>query len=117
MLYFLYQISKLKGLQMIKSCRVSLLLLNSALFLFLGCSSQQVPESQGGFTHSGIYFGKNFTPRYQQGIVDGCTTSKGKYTKSHQLFNSDIDYNNGWFLGRKRCKKLLKLDENGDLVL
>ena len=102
---------------MTKSRKISLLLFSSTLFICIGCGSGKVPESQGGFTHSGIYFGKNFSPDYQQGIVDGCTTSKGKYKKSHRLFNINNDYNKGWFLGRKRCRNLLKIDENGDLVL
>ncbi len=102
---------------MSKNYKTTLLLLGGAFSMFVGCSTPKVPQSEGGFTYSGIYFGKNFTPIYQQGIVDGCTTAKGNYTKSHKLFNTDNAYEKGWFLGRNRCKNLLKLDKNGDLIL
>jgi len=102
---------------MTKSRKISLLLFGSTLFICISCSSTRVPVNQGGFVYSGIYFGKNFNPDYKQGIVDGCITAKGKYKKSHRLFNINNDYNKGWFLGRKRCRNLLKIDENGDLVL
>lgn len=96
----------------------SLLLLTLGIVFFMtGCGSTKVPESQGGYTYNGIYFGSNFTPLYQQGIADGCETSRGIYTKSHRYFNHNNDYNKGWFLGRKRCRNLLKIDKNGDLVL
>ena len=90
----------------------SLLLTGTILFLLQNCGSSKVPASQGGYYHSGIYFGKYFPPNYQQGIADGCTTSKGTYRKSHKLFNTSMDYNNGWFLGRNRCRHLLVVEEN-----
>ena len=32
--------------------------------------------------------------------------------KNHiSLFNNNIDYNDGWFLGRNRCKHLLVIDD------
>ena len=88
------------------------------LLALSGCNSSQMPQAQaqGRFYYEKIYFGKNFSLNYQKGIIDGCTTSKGYYTKSHSLFNSNNDYNRGWFLGRKRCKRLLKLNERGDIV-
>jgi hypothetical protein len=70
-----------------------------------------------GYTYHGIYFGKHLSDTYKYGIRDGCETSRGVYTKSHHLFNSDNDYYNGWFIGRNRCRELLQIDENGDLIL
>ena len=90
---------------------VSFLAIGSALFYFTGCGHETAPLSKMGYYHSGIYFGKNFSANYQQGIADGCTTSKGVYTKSHTLFNNDQNYNNGWFLGRNRCKHLLIVED------
>ena len=90
---------------------VSFLAIGSALFYITGCGHQTAPVAKKGYYHSGIYFGKNFSANYQQGIADGCSTSKGVYTKSHTLFNNDQNYNNGWFLGRNRCKHLLVIED------
>jgi hypothetical protein len=89
----------------------------SVSILATGCKPKPIPASKGGYTHSGIYFGAHFNDNYKKGIQDGCKTSKGVYTKSHWLFQNRKDYANGWFLGRNRCKHLLKLDKNGDIVL
>jgi len=96
---------------MFKHKTILLLLLGSLSFYFSACNSSKVPASKGGYTHSGIYFGKHFPPNYQQGIADGCTTAKGNYKKSHRLFNNDFNYQ-GWFLGRNRCRPLLVIDKN-----
>lgn len=90
---------------------ISLLVIGSALFYLTGCNPKKETVPKTGYYHSGIYFGKNFSANYQQGIADGCTTSKGKYTKSHTLFNNDKNYNDGWFLGRNRCRHLLVIEE------
>ena len=90
---------------------ISTIILTSSLFLYNGCTPSKVPMSEGGYSHSGIYFGKNFSDIFKQGIEDGCTTSKGNYKKSHRLFNNIKDYHDGWFLGRNRCKHLLVLDK------
>jgi len=42
---------------------------------------------------------------FQKGYSDGCTTANGTYMKNHKLFNNYIDYANGWFQGRKECRK------------
>ena len=91
---------------------LTLLLISTASFYFTGCSTEKKPEIKEGYHHSGIYFGRNFPPDYQQGIADGCSTAKGVYTKSHYLFNNRQDYNDGWFLGRNRCKHLLVIEED-----
>ncbi len=88
---------------------LSLLLLFG--LLLNGCAPAKAPVSEGGYYHSGIYFGKNFSDYYKRGIEDGCTTAKGDYVKNHKLFNNNDDYNDGWFLGRNRCKDLLVIEE------
>jgi hypothetical protein len=90
---------------------VSLFLIGSTLFYLTGCGHDNEPVHQAGFYHSGVYFGKNFPTSYKQGIADGCTTSKGRYTKSHTRFNNDQNYNHGWFLGRNRCRHLLVIED------
>ncbi len=87
---------------------------STTLLYLTGCGSSKVPESKGGYYHSGIYFGKNFSDTLKKGTEDGCTTAKGNYKKSHRLFNNDKDYNDGWFLGRNRCKHLLVLNEESE---
>jgi len=89
----------------------------SACFLLSSCGERRVPASEGGFYYSGIYFGANFLRYYKKGIKDGCTTAKGNYKKSHWLFERKKEYVNGWFLGRNKCRKLLKINKNGDLIL
>ncbi len=96
---------------MLNGKTISLLLIGSSLFYLTGCSPEKAPVSKSGYYHSDIYFGKNFSANYQDGIADGCTTAKGKYKKSHTLFNNDRDYNDGWFLGRNRCRHLLVVDD------
>jgi len=87
------------------------IILANSLLLFNACTPNQMPVIEGGYYHSEIYFGKNFSTNYQQGISDGCTTAKGNYKKSHTLFKNDYDYNKGWFLGRNKCRHLLVIDE------
>ena len=99
---------------MLQKKSILLLIIGSTtLFYFSGCGSSKVPESKGGYTHSGVYFGKHFSDYFKEGIEDGCTTAKGDYKKSHKRFNKYKDYKDGWFLGRNRCKHLLVLDEGG----
>ncbi|MCD6654682.1 MAG: hypothetical protein LT067_07955 [Sulfurovum sp.] len=85
--------------------KLKLLLLSSFLSaLFVGCTPAKTPQSQGGYYHNGIYFGKNLSKSFQHGIQDGCTTARGDYQKSHTLFNTDKSYHDGWFLGRNKCR-------------
>lgn len=91
---------------------LTLLLISTSFFSLPGCSPSQTPEHKGGFYYSGIYFGKHFSYPFKLGIEDGCTTAKGDYTKTHTLFNYSKDYEDGWFLGRNRCKHLLVLDDD-----
>jgi hypothetical protein len=91
---------------------ISLLVISSSFFYFTGCSPKNKPVYDTGYYHSGIYFGKNFSANYQQGIADGCITAKCEYRKSHTLFNNDQSYNDGWFLGRNRCRHLLVIEDD-----
>lgn len=43
------------------------------------------------------------TPSFAEGKKDGCATATGNYTKNSDAFNTDTDYKNGWFYGRKNC--------------
>ena len=43
------------------------------------------------------------SPSFQDGAAAGCETAKGIYTKNHQAFKTDMEYQNGWFYGRKKC--------------
>jgi hypothetical protein len=83
----------------------------STISLFTACTPNPVPVSKGGYYHNDVYFGANLSENYKNGIVDGCTTAKGTYQKSHELFNNNNDYNSGWFLGRNRCKHLLVIED------
>jgi hypothetical protein len=98
-----------------------LLMLSS--LLLVGCSSPTLRSVEdggyrynAGFTYEGIYFGRNFTKGKKEGIRDGCLTAKGRYTKDHYLFNQPLyskkhyknSYRYGWYLGRHKCKDLVK---------
>jgi len=80
----------------------------SAIAILNACVSkdpkiEEVSVKEGGFYHNDMYFGKNFSKVYKEGIVDGCTTASGNYKKSHIDFKNNLDYENGWFLGRNMC--------------
>ncbi len=83
----------------------------SSLFFFNACTPNEASIAEGGYYHDGIYFGQHFPDNYKKGIKDGCTTAKGDYKKSHWLFKNNKDYNDGWFLGRNRCRVLLVVDK------
>ena len=83
---------------------------------FGGCGSN-VPADQGGYYYNNIYFGSHLPKAYKRGVRNGCDTAKGQYTKSHWFFHAKKDYVDGWFMGRNKCKKLLKIDKDGNLIL
>ena len=82
-----------------------------------GCYSNGSHRYQEGYVYHGIYFDKGLSSHAKRGIRDGCETSRGVYTKSHRLFNNSNDYYNGWFMGRNRCRGLLRIDEDDNLIL
>jgi len=88
-----------------------------SLLILTSCGHKKLPPTQGGYIYKGLYFGSYFTRHYKDGIEDGCTTATGDYKKDHWLFNNSKDYKSGWFLGRNRCRSLLKIDKNGNLIL
>jgi len=96
---------------------LKIIFISSILFFLPSCGDKKLSPSKGGYYHKNIYFGSHLTMHYKDGIKDGCNTARGIYTKSHWLFKNSNDYNNGWFLGRNKCKKLLKINKNGDLIL
>ena len=53
-------------------------------------------------TGSGVDMAKQ-TPSFQNGATAGCETAKGAYTKDHAAFKADMEYQEGWFYGRKKC--------------
>ena len=98
--------------------RLSLVsVLMSGLLILSSCQSNGSPHYKEGYLYRSIYFGKGLSPNAKRGIRDGCETSRGIYTKSYELFNNDNDYYNGWFTGRNRCRGLLKIDADGNLIL
>ncbi len=98
-----------------KACRA--LILGTLFLLIQGCASKETPTAKGGFYYRSIYFGTHLKPLYKAGIKDGCETARGDYHKSHQLFKWDDYYRDGWFLGRNKCRSLLKLDNGDNLIL
>ena len=57
------------------------------------------------FIHNGHDFGANRHEEYKKGVVDGCKTAHGEYTKNHDLFQSSDHYRAGWEHGRLHCVK------------
>ncbi len=96
---------------MFKEKLIPLCVIANALFYLTGCQSKSIPKHKDGYYYSGVYFGKVFSTNHQNGIIDGCITAKGTYKKSHILFNNDQAYNDGWFLGRNKCKHLLVIED------
>ncbi len=68
--------------------------------LFTACSSSQpgVPEPYKPLDLT------NRTEGFTAGAHDGCETANGDYRKDHDAFNTDIEYHEGWFAGRRNCQ-------------
>ncbi len=81
----------------------------SGVLLLTGCgnTAPQLPGSTGGGDHY-VYRGHDFGPDrdsdYRAGVVDGCRTTDGDYTKNHALFKTNESYHAGWEHGRLHCK-------------
>lgn len=87
------------------------LLLTSMLLFLSACQSHNeaiINNNKNKYYYSSIYFGKNLSKISKRGVRDGCTTSKGKYQKSHRLFRKSKEYEDAWFIGRNKCRHLLK---------
>lgn len=68
------------------------------------------------FEHQKIHFLGDGSPEFKMGVRHGCKTAAGFYTKDSHRFKTQKSYHEGWFQGRNKCRKLLKLDQNGDLI-
>jgi len=89
--------------------------LGMAALLLSGCGSMTLPSFGMGesvspastehFVYKGHDFGPDRNTEYRQGVVDGCATAAGSYTKSHALFQNNTSYRAGWEHGRLHCKK------------
>ena len=66
---------------------------------FTACSGSKSPVPKAKPDYS------NKSASFKSGVADGCKTASGAYTKSSEAFNSDGDYHDGWFAGRKSCHK------------
>jgi hypothetical protein len=82
------------------------------IFFLVNCSSNKsltLDEcgKDGNFCYKNINFGKTRGKKYEKGIIDGCTTGEGKFTKNYYLSSSSKDYFDGWILGRSRCRQIL----------
>ena len=86
----------------------SALLLTMGIAFFSGCGNTipQVPATDDGehFIYHGHDFGPNRDADYKAGVMDGCRTSDGDYTKDHTRFQTDESYHAGWEHGRLHCK-------------
>ena len=66
---------------------------------FTACSGSKGPVPKAKPDYS------NRSASFQSGAADGCKTASGVYTKSSHTFNSDKEYHDGWFAGRKNCNQ------------
>jgi len=82
-----------------------LMLISVSLGLLLSaCTGARTPAARGDFVYHGHDFGPHRNAEYRAGVVDGCKTADGEYTKDHARFKVDIDYHDGWEHGRLHCK-------------
>jgi len=84
----------------------AVLLTVTILVLFSACAGSGPRHGAGDFIYRGHDFGPHRSSTYRQGVLDGCRTVDGDYTKNHGLFNTSEDYHNGWEHGRLHCKAL-----------
>ncbi len=91
--------------------RKKALLFSTAIIIFGGCaattgSMRCTPEmiSAGYFCYGGINFGKNLSPEYKRGVIDGCRTGQGYFFKDYTAYANSPTYKQGWIEGRKRCR-------------
>jgi len=94
------------------SRRSSLILWSTAVLLGAsGCGNTipnlpdtGIPVTSGDFVYDGHNFGPNRNSIYKDGVIAGCETANGNYTKDHTLFDTSLDYHDGWEHGRLHCK-------------
>ena len=85
---------------------ILLSLLAVAMISLLGCvgSESSVAPNRDNFIYRGHDFGPDRDMAFQQGVMDGCKTSDGDYTKNHTAYETDESYHIGWEDGRLHCK-------------
>jgi hypothetical protein len=87
------------------SIRLLIISITTAIFL-LGCTNSipDIAPSKDSFIYRGHDFGLDRNALYRQGVIDGCKTSDGDYTKDHTAYETDTSYHTGWEDGRLHCK-------------
>jgi len=76
----------------------------SAALLLGACTAARPHAARGDFVYHGHDFGPHRNAEYRAGVVDGCRTADGDYSKNHERYRVDIDYHDGWEHGRLHCK-------------
>lgn len=94
-----------------KSHQIAIITVVMGSFILSGCSipyiyndAPKATVKESVFVYKGINFGKNRDADFKRGVIDGCTTASGKYSKDHSSFNANLSYRTGWEDGRLKCK-------------
>ena len=80
------------------------LILSGCSIPYIYNDAPKVTVQESAFVYKGINFGKNRDADFKRGVIDGCTTASGKYSKDHSSFNASSSYRTGWEDGRLKCK-------------
>ncbi len=72
--------------------------------LFVACVGSPKTPMTNEFVYDGYNFGANRDMSYKAGVIDGCKTASGDYSKNHEKFKDNVDYHDGWEHGRLKCK-------------
>ena len=95
---------------MSKIVKISLLSLVSIAVL-VGCSNSDnaTPSTcqDGMYCYKNINFGKSKGADFEQGVRDGCHTGEGNFKKDYSKSSTSKIYEDGWILGRSKCKQIL----------
>ena len=84
--------------------KLSILTLGAmSIFLLTACTEGPAPITENTFMYNDHNFGENRNANYKQGVIDGCKTSAGDYSKNHALFKNNQSYSVGWEDGRINC--------------
>ena len=83
-----------------------LLLLNGCVSNTAGSCSPSA-ASRGYFCYQGYNFGKDTVALYRQGVIHGCRTANGYFTKNYHESSSSEAYRRGWEKGRATCKLIV----------
>ena len=108
---------------MIKTNHVILTTASTLMLLLAGCSTTQAPvlapapvvvpkplpanNTVGALSSTNYNQAVDLSQKnesFHSGMNDGCSTAKGKYIKSSDLYNNDPEYKEGWFHGRRQCQ-------------